>query len=326
MSPLNRLALFFKGMAMGGADVVPGVSGGTIAFITGIYEELLETLSGLKLGLFKTWKKQGFKVFWSQLNGGFLLTLFSGIAVSLLSLAVGLEYLLEHHPILLWSFFFGLIVASVWLMAKQVKTWNFQTVLALLLGSLIAYYITTITPSNGVDSWWYILLSGAVAITAMILPGISGSFILLLMGMYAAVLGALSDSLKSLLAADWSALFVSGKVLIIFIVGCLAGLILFSKALNWLFKTHKNITIAVLTGFLIGSLNKIYPWKQVLETYTKHPGTAKEEDIPIVLRNVWPSEFTELGLGDNLLSGAVVCALVGVLLIVVLNRLSFERD
>lgn len=317
-----RLSLFFKGVAMGGADVVPGVSGGTIAFITGIYEELLETLSGLSLGLLKTLRKEGFRAFWSKLNGGFLITLFAGIFTSLISLAIGVEYVLEHYPILLWSFFFGLIVASVWLMGKQVSKWNLSTILSLFIGSIIAYYITTISPTSGNETWWYVLISGSVAITAMILPGISGSFILLLMGMYTTILGALSDSVKSATAGAWVELAVSGKIIILFMVGCLAGLILFSKGLNWLFKSYRDITIAVLTGFLIGSLNKIYPWKNVLETFTKHPGTDKEEIIPIVIENVSPYKFTELGLGEHQLVLSIVCALVGVVVIVVLDRFS----
>jgi len=317
-----RLSLFFKGVAMGGADVVPGVSGGTIAFITGIYEELLETLSGLNLALLKTLRKEGFRAFWSKLNGGFLITLFAGIFTSLISLAVGVEYVLEHYPVLLWSFFFGLIVASVWLMGKQVSKWNLSTILSLLIGSIIAYYITTITPASGNETWWYILISGSVAITAMILPGISGSFILLLMGMYTTVLGALSDSVKSASVGAWAELAVSGKIIILFIIGCLTGLILFSKALNWLFKSYRDISVAVLTGFLIGSLNKIYPWKNVLETFIKHPGTDKEEIIPIVIENVSPYKFTELGLGEHQLGLSIVCALVGVVVIVVLDRFS----
>ena len=307
---------------MGGADVVPGVSGGTIAFITGIYEELLETLSGLSLGLLKTLRKEGFSAFWSKLNGGFLITLFAGIFTSLISLAIGVEYVLEHYPILLWSFFFGLIVASVWLMGKQVSKWNLSTILSLFIGSIIAYYITTISPTSGNETWWYILISGSVAITAMILPGISGSFILLLMGMYTTILGALSDSVKSATAGAWVELAVSGKIIILFMVGCLAGLILFSKGLNWLFKSYRNITIAVLTGFLIGSLNKIYPWKNVLETFIKHPGTDKEEIIPIVIENVSPYKFTELGLGEHQLVLSIVFSLVGVVVIVVLDRFS----
>ena len=317
-----QLSLFFKGVAMGGADVVPGVSGGTIAFITGIYEEFLETLSGLNLGLLKTLRKEGFSAFWKKLNGGFLLTLFVGIFTSLISLAVCVEYILEHYPILLWSFFFGLIVASVWLMGKQVSKWDLSTILSLIIGTVIAYYITTITPTSGSDTWWYILISGSVAITAMILPGISGSFILLLMGMYTTVLGALSDSVKSAAAGAWAELAVSGKIIILFMVGCVAGLILFSKALNWLFKSYRAITIALLTGFLIGSLNKIYPWKNVLETFTKHAGTEKEEIIPTVLENVSPYKFTELGLGEHQLGLSIVCALVGVVVIVVLDRLA----
>jgi len=290
MLPISRIFLFFKGVAMGAADVVPGVSGGTIAFITGIYEELLETLANLDLGLLKTWRENGFKAFWKAINGNFLLTLFAGIFTSLLSLAVLVEYLMHNYPIILWSFFFGLIVASVWLIGKQVK-WNVYSLLAVGVGTLIAYY----------------------------------SFILLLMGMYASVLGALSGVLKSLAAGQWTELMGHSKIVLLFIIGCLAGLILFSKGLNWLFKNHKNITIAVLTGFLIGSLNKIYPWKEVLKSYTKHAGEPNEEIVPLVTRNISPAEFTELTKEPNQLGMAVVLALTGVALIVILDKLGTKK-
>lgn len=320
-----RIFLFLKGVAMGAADVVPGVSGGTIAFITGIYEELLETLSNLNFGLLKTWKKEGFKAFWKAINGNFLLTLLAGIFTSLISLAMLVEYLMHSHPILLWSFFFGLILASVWLMAKQVK-WSVQPFIAVAVGTAVAYYITTVTPSDGMDLWWYIILSGAVAITAMILPGISGSFILLLLGMYPTVLGALSGGVKSLSDGAWGELLSHGKIISLFIIGCLTGLILFSKGLNWLFKNHKNLTIATLTGFLIGSLNKIYPWKESLESFIKHKGEENEEKIDLVTRNISPYKFTELGLGEHHLGMAVVWALVGIVLIVLLDRFSPENS
>ncbi len=309
-------------MAMGGADVVPGVSGGTIAFITGIYEELLESLSNLNFGLLKTLRKEGVKSFWKAVNGNFLITLFAGIITSLLLLAKGVEYLLHHHPILLWSFFFGLILASVWLMGKQVEKWNAQTVIALIIGTFIAYYITIVAPVGGNTSWWYIILSGAIAITAMILPGISGSFILLLLGMYATILGALNDTREALTAGAWEELTASGTIVLLFIVGCLAGLLLFSKGLNWLFKNYRNVTIALLTGFLIGSLNKIYPWKEVLESYVKHKGEPDEEVVPLVSRNVLPETFTKITGEPSHLSMALVCFVIGIILIVVLDRFS----
>ncbi len=319
----SRVFLFLKGVAMGAADVVPGVSGGTIAFITGIYEELLETLSKLNFRILKILKDQGVSTFWKTINGKFLLTLFLGIFTSLISLAKLVEYMMEKHPIFLWSFFFGLILASVWLMAKQVN-WEKLSVLALILGTFIAYCITTVSPASGIDTWWYILLSGSVAITAMILPGISGAFILLLMGTYTTVLGALTGAFDSLTNAAWSELVLNGKIVILFMVGCLLGLVLFSSGLNWLFKNHKNLTIAVLTGFLIGSLNKIYPWKEVLETFVKHKGEATEELVPVITRNISPWEYADLGLGEHQLIGALMCMLLGVTLIVVMEQFSPE--
>ncbi|MGK0455512.1 MAG: putative membrane protein, partial [Paraglaciecola sp.] len=237
----DYIVIGLKGMAMGAADVVPGVSGGTIAFISGIYEELLVAISSVNLDLFKTLKKEGFKAAWKQLNGSFLLSLFAGIFISIISLAKAIKYLLENEPILLWSFFFGLVLASIIYIAKQITKWNFIAVIVLVLGAFLAYYITTLNPLVSENSSsLYILLAGAIAICAMILPGISGSFILVLLGAYKPILDALNNR-------DF-------KIIFIFIVGAIIGLLSFSKILKWLFAHYKNYTLAVLTGFIIGSL------------------------------------------------------------------------
>ncbi len=312
----RSLGLALRGVAMGAADVVPGVSGGTIAFITGIYQELLATISNLNLGLLKTWKNEGFKAFWKKGNFGFLLPLFVGIIISIASLAVFIEYLLEHHPIQLWSFFFGLIVASVWLVGKSVKKWNTAAIAGLVIGTIVAYLITTLTKSQDSSNLAYIFLCGAIAICAMILPGISGSFILLLMGAYATILGAVSNLLSALKESNWEVVFSNGILLAVFALGCLVGLISFSKALSWLFKKAENVTIAVLTGFLIGSLNKIWPWKEVLKYYTKPSG----EEVPILERNISPQTYTEISGGEsNFLMAGIFMAIVGCLLIVLLD-------
>jgi putative membrane protein len=248
-SPLDYLILALKGMAMGAADVVPGVSGGTIAFISGIYEELITTLNTINFSLLKQLKSEGFKSVWKKANGSFLLALLSGIFVSVISLAKGVEWLLEYHPILLWSFFFGLVFASILYVGKQIKIrlTDFKLVLAMAIGAGVAYFITTLNPSQTSNSNLFLFLAGALAICAMILPGISGAFILVIIGAYSPVLEALNTR-------DFKTILIIG-------VGAVMGLLSFSKLLKWLFETYHRLTLAVITGFMIGSLNKIWPWK-----------------------------------------------------------------
>ncbi|SDE58763.1 putative membrane protein [Pricia antarctica] len=290
-----------KGMAMGAADVVPGVSGGTIAFISGIYEELITSINNVNLSLFKTWKKNGFKAAWTQLNGNFLLALFLGIFISLFSLATLVSWLLENEPILLWSFFFGLVVASVFFVGKEIENWTIVTSIALLIGAAIAYYITTLPPSGNSESLPYLFLSGALAVCAMILPGISGAFILVLLGSYKTILDAVHERNITLIA-------VVGA-------GAIFGLLSFAKLLKWMFNNHKDITLAVLTGFILGSLNKIWPWKRILETRT-----IGEKEI-IIDENVSPFAFE----GDNQLIYALIVAIIGFSLIFILERTASKK-
>ncbi|MDY7393669.1 DUF368 domain-containing protein [Aureibaculum sp. 2210JD6-5] len=245
------VAISLKGIAMGAADVVPGVSGGTIAFISGIYEELLETINSVNFNAIKILKNDGFKAAWKSINGNFLFALLLGIGISILSLAKLIKYLLINEPILLWSFFFGLVLASVFFVGKQIKEWNIVKIIMLIIGAGIAYYITILPPMGAHDTpTWFLFLSGALAICAMILPGISGSFILLLLGAYKPVIDALDER-------DLKTLFIVG-------CGAIVGLLTFSRVLKWLFDKYKNITLAILTGFIAGSLNKIWPWKEIL--------------------------------------------------------------
>ena len=239
-------------MAMGAADVVPGVSGGTIAFISGIYEELISTISGVKPSLIKTWRTDGFKAMWKELNGPFIIALFSGILISIFTVMRLANYLLENHPILIWSFFFGLVVASVWYVGSQIPKWNFKVVLSLIIGAAIAFYIVSLPPLGANTSNLFIFFAGAIAICAMILPGISGAFILVLLGAYKTITEAAHD--------------FDFKTLGIFAVGAVVGLLSFSKLLKWLFVHYTNITLAVLTGFIADSMNKIWPWLEVLES------------------------------------------------------------
>ncbi len=267
------LLLVLKGMAMGAADVVPGVSGGTIAFISGIYEELISTIGGVNLSLLKTLKEEGLAAAWKALNGNFIVALFLGIFISIASLAKIISVLLVTQPVILWSFFFGLVVASVLFVGKQVKKWKTTTIISLVLGSAFAYYITILPPLAQSDSTFYIFISGMIAICAMILPGISGSFILLILGSYQTVLNAVKDREILTIAT--------------FMAGCVVGLLAFSKILKWTFKNFHDVTVAVLTGFLIGSLNKIWPWKKI-DSFRLN---SHDEWVAFLEHNVTPSSY-----------------------------------
>jgi putative membrane protein len=297
---MTQLFLFLKGLAMGAADVVPGVSGGTIAFITGIYQELIGSIKSVNGQALAKLFKGRFKEFWNHINGSFLIVLFTGIIVSFISLAKVVTYLLDNHPILVWSFFFGLIVASAWLIGKSVKKWNPVKILGLIAGSCIAYFITVISPAEANETYWYTFLSGAIAICAMILPGISGSFILVLMGQYKYVLEALSN-----LKLD---------VVLVFMSGCLVGILSFARLLSWMFKHQRELTVSILTGFMIGSLNKVWPWKVTVETAIDRHG----EVIPVVQKSILPSHFE----GEAHLTGAIILAALGFLLIWILDKYS----
>lgn len=297
MSKRNYPLLILRGCAMGAADVVPGVSGGTIAFITGIYEELIDSIKAVDLQAVKLLLKFKLAEFWEKINGNFLISVIAGIGISIFSLAKLMTWLLENHPIYIWSFFFGLIIASSVLVAKEIKKWNIFTVISLILGAVIAYGITVMTPSETPDSWWFIILSGAIAICAMILPGISGAFILLLMGKYTYILGAVSA-------------FNIG-VLLLFAVGAVAGITSFSHLLSWLLKHHHTATVSLLTGFMVGSLNKVWPWKETLQTYTDSHGVEKA----LVESNISPVHFGELTGSAPLLWQAILMCIAGFLLI-----------
>lgn len=327
----NFIGIALRGIGMGAADVVPGVSGGTIAFITGIYEELLETISGLKLSLLKTWKKEGFMAMWREGNFSFLFALFTGIIISIASLSILIKHLLATYPIHLWAFFFGLIIASVWLVGKSVKQWNVKNILGVVIGTIAAYFITTISPSQESNNLFYIFICGSIAICAMILPGISGSFILLLLGAYTTVLGAVSGLIEALKASNWDLVFSNGIMLCVFVLGCLVGLISFSRILNWLFKKAHDFTVAILTGFLIGSLNKIWPWKRIIEPHFKHQGEPDEVLVALVEHNISPSSYPEAASAFNakynwtlpeehFLWVSIALALIGIAIIIVLDK------
>lgn len=287
---------------MGAADVVPGVSGGTIAFISGIYEELIDSINKVNLGTLKILRKEGFGAMWVSINGNFLLSLVLGIGISILSLARLIRHFLETQPILIWSFFFGLVLASIIYVAMKIQRWNIGTILLMILGAFIGYIITTLTPQNAEVTYPYVFFSGALAICAMILPGISGGYILLLLGMYKPVLDALHDKNIGVIA--------------VLMAGAVTGLLSFSRLLKWLFDHYENLTLAVLTGFIIGSLNKIWPWKEVLESEIIN-GKLKI----LAEKSVMPFAFQ----GDAQLGMAVLMGVIGFLFIVLLEKLAQQK-
>ncbi len=288
--------LMLKGMGMGAADVVPGVSGGTIAFIVGIYDELINTIKSINLQSLKLLFTFKFKEFWKTVNGNFLFSLFAGIAISVFSLAKLITYLLVAHPILVWAFFFGLVLASTWFVAKDIEGWNWKTVLSFIIGAVIAYYITVVTPAETPTNLLFIFLCGAIAICAMILPGISGSFILVLLGKYHYIM----DAVKGL----------DLLILCVFGAGAFIGITSFSRVLSYALKHFRNVTMAVLAGFMLGSLNKVWPWKTT--------------EIEIINGTEFTIEHNSLP--TQYLVEGVVLMIVGFMLVYVLEKISAKKS
>lgn len=291
-----------KGLMMGAADAVPGVSGGTIAFITGIYEELIETLRRFDLEAAKLLLSGGVAAFWQHINGTFLATLLAGIVFSLVTLAHGVLFLLAEYPVLLWAFFFGLVLASTWSIARHIQHWDVSKSLLFSIGALSAYIITSLAPMPVQINPYNFFIAGMIAICAMILPGISGSFILLLMGMYAPVLTAVKN--------------IQLLPLLLFMGGCVIGILAFSRVLNWLFHHYRQMTLALLAGFLLGSLNKIWPWKYTTAYILNSQGVM----VPLAQENVSPFSYTALtGLPGYPLS-ALLLILLGVGLVLIMEK------
>ena len=289
---LKYVGVAFKGACMGAADVIPGVSGGTIAFLMGIYQELLDSIKSVNGEAFKLLFKGRILEFWKHINGNFLASIFVGILVSVFSLARLMKYLLEFHPIPLWSFFFGLILASAIYILKGLDKWSIQNIISLIIGVGIAAFICVASPAQTPDALWFVFLSGAIAICAMILPGISGSFILLLLGKYAFVMTAVTD--------------LNIPVLAVFAAGCAVGIISFSHFLSWLLKKFYMLTIALLSGFMLGSLLKVWPWKV--------PGAAEGFDYPAL-----PAQFEQVTGLDAQLGTSVAFAVLGLAIVLVIE-------
>lgn len=301
-TPLQYLWVLLKGMAMGAADVVPGVSGGTIAFISGIYEELIQSINNIRPSLIGVLRKEGIKEFWRELNGNFLLTLAAGIAISVVSLAKGISWLLTHQPILLWSFFFGLVLASVFYVARSIDRWKLNILVMALIGAILAYAVVSLPIAQREAGLPFLFLSGALAICAMILPGISGAFILVLLGSYKTILDAVHER-------DLKIIAVVG-------IGAIVGLLSFARLLKWMFTRFKNATLGLLTGFIIGSLPKIWPWKITGETVV-----FDQKEIVVSESVVAPWNYP----GDPQLWWALTLAVLGFCLIFILERLASEK-
>lgn len=297
---LDNVLIAVKGACMGAADVIPGVSGGTIAFITGIYDRLIGSINSIDGTAVKLFFSGKFKEFWKHIDGTFLICLFCGILLSVLSLAGLMQYLLENHPIPTWAFFFGLIAASSIFILKGIKGWNLKSVLFLSLGIVLGIVVCTLSPTTTPDALWFIFLSGAIAICAMILPGISGSFILLILGKYQYIMGAISG------LTSGEAIGESLAILSVFAVGAVCGILAFSRFLHWLLARYHKETLLVLAGFIIGSLVKVWPWSNMEAiVISQFPAAA---DIPESLSQYIP-------MVDMNIAGAVVSALAGFCLV-----------
>src|SRR5690625_194727 len=312
----------FIGLLMGLAEVVPGVSGGTIAFVGGIYERFINAIKGFDSVALSHLLKGRFQEFAQKIDFLFLVYLMGGMAIGLVVGVFGISYLLEYHPIGIWAFFFGLILASSIYLGSLIPRWNARVLISVLVGVGVAYWITLQSPSMGQDALWAYLLSGAIAISSMILPGISGSFVLLLLGMYSLVL----MQAKNFLSGFEIEAFIK---LIAFGVGVLMGIALFSRILSWLFQKYKHTTYAVLTGFVFGSLNKIWPWKRAVlgqDEFGDLIDLSERENVPEgirVFREENLSPFHE-AIQEPYLFSAIIMAVFGVALIFFLSKM--ERD
>jgi putative membrane protein len=300
---IDYLGLVARGFAMGASDIVPGVSGGTMALILGIYEELIQSVRGVlnreaigHLVRFRI-KKALDLIPWP-----FLLCVAVGIFLAVFTMSYFLEWVLETHPSLLWAFFFGLVLASIWTVSKRVEQWGVLPVLGLILGAVGTYILVGMVPVQTPNTWWFLFLSGALAISAMVLPGISGAFILVLLGKYQYLLSAVTN--RDIVPLLWV------------IAGAGVGIVTFAQVLGWLFKRYHDTTVAILMGMLIGSLRKIWPWKETLETMIDRHG----QEVPIALRNVLPAALT------GRVVAAILLAILGLVLIWGLHTWAIRRE
>lgn len=318
----TTISTALKGMAMGMAEVIPGVSGGTIAFITGIYERLLDSIKAFGPGLVPVFQKEGISGVWKTIDGNFLVRLLIGMVAGIVFGVFAISYLLENYPPAVWAFFFGLIIASAIYIGKQIPKWSMGEVALMLIGAAVAYGITVMTPANGSESLGVVFLAGMIAISALILPGISGSFMLLMMGMYSFII---TDTLKPALKT-----LAPDKLLTmtVFALGCLVGLMTISRVLSWTFKHYRSLTLATLTGFMIGSLNKIWPWRNAMEWLRDANGKIVMDDDGITPKkiltelNVMPGQYE----GEPLVVAVIILAILGFVSVFLLEKIGTEDD
>lgn len=314
-----------KGAAMGIAESIPGVSGGTIAFITGIYDRLIFAIKAFDPKLIGIARKDGFGAVYKTVDGNFLVSLLVGMVFGLILGVFGVAYFLEYYPPVVWAFFFGLIVASVIYIGRQIEGWNIQRTVFLLLGAVIAYAITQLPLGEANSSLWFVFLCGAVAVSALMLPGISGSFILLILGMYQYIL---HDTFKEgvLSEHDPQALII----MITFGLGMLLGLASFSRVLSWAFKNYRQTTLAMLTGFMIGALHKVWPWR-IPKTIMLEDGSilpfelGLEVDKVIQEANVLPARYASELLMSPYLVASIISLVVGFVGVFYLEKLGSEK-
>jgi putative membrane protein len=305
MNQIKKYGLtYLKGMAMGAADIVPGVSGGSIALIAGIYQQLLDSINSFNFENLILLRSFDFKKFYFNVNGSFLLSLLLGILTSIFALSKVITYLMNEHPIPLWSFFCGLILVSAFLILRDIKRWNLGVVIALAIGTAIAWWVTNLPPTTSPDALWFTFVAGAIAICAMILPGISGSFILLILGKYEMILKAVSD--KDLFTL---ALFASG---------CVVGILSFSRVVSYLLRKFHSATIGLLSGFMLGSVNELWPWKIVTAWRTSSSGEQK----PFLTENILPTEYVDQVGQQPLMAYAAMAFLFGIGLVLVIEWLA----
>ena len=293
---------FLKGIAMGAANVIPGVSGGTIALITGVFERLINSIKSFDLQALKLvfgWK---IKEFVKHTDLYFLISIFIGVGLSIISLAKLLEYLFQNYQVLVWSYFFGLILASVYYVGKTVTRWKPIVITLFVIGFLAAVAFTLMSPAKENNSVLYNFIAGIVAACSMILPGLSGSFVLLLMGSYRLIM------IEAVSSFDFSILIPVG-------VGAAVGIVAFSYFLSWVFKKYKDQTIALLSGFILGSLAIIWPWKTIVETYIDRHGVER----PSITKNVMPATYELVNQVDSYLFLALLCILFGIISIVAIE-------
>ena len=295
---------------MGTADLMPGVSGGTIALILGVYKELIQSIDSINLKNLQSLKKNGIRHFWSKINGNFLSVLFFGVIIAIISLSFVIDWLIKEYPIPLWSLFSGLLLASIFILKNELRQWGIFNSLMLIFSAALSFFLTQMTPVNGQISLFYLFVSGFFGIIAMILPGISGAYILIIMGAYSTIIGLIKDVLTSLTKMQVELMIPTFTKLSVFVLGIILGLRIFSSILKWLFEKEHDKTMTVLIGLMIGALHKIWPWQQKYEW-------VLGENTKTLTKPISPFEY----LGDPQLTLAIIFFVIGLCFVWILEKI-----